>query len=320
MGRRRKCKRRCVKVQRPVSQPQLLRPNIHDLLHNNSNHIRDLSQQLQPHPQPPPQQPQPPVCPDCPEIQWNQLRVDLVALGAGHFGEVFKGTWQGKPVAVKVVRATFEKVQKEALKSIGLSHPNVVQVFGVTRDPVGLVLEYVQGVTLETLINEWNFEFKNNPNLALDILIGVCRGLNYLHSLPNPVVHRDIKPDNIMIDGAFQPKIIDFGVAQILTLERPYIYHYTHPWPWSAPEVISDERHNQSADIYSFGLLMWHLFTLNSEQPFSVSERQILQGHRPQIPAVVSQKFKDIMQKCWVGNRHARPDAATLLGLLLSLR
>ena len=92
------------------------------------------------------------------------------------------------------------------------------------------------------------------------ILEGTCRGLVYLHSHSPPIIHRDLKSANLLLDETFNVKICDFGLARlrdyntVLTANVGTIH-------WMAPEVLTGNQYNESADIYSVGVVIWEMFT-----------------------------------------------------------
>jgi serine/threonine-protein kinase CTR1 len=90
--------------------------------------------------------------------------------------------------------------------------------------------------------------------MALDI----AKSVNYLHHFPTPVIHRDLKSLNILLDDAFTAKISDFGWTRF---KADSMTNRIGTYQWMAPEVITGSRYSESADVYSFGVIMWELLT-----------------------------------------------------------
>src|SRR3954469_6620226 len=148
-------------------------------------------------------------------------------IGGGTFGEVWKAyhhVWTDQLVAIKIPTDPMyvRNLQTEGAAIHGLIHPNIVRAMGFDpyADPPYLIMEYVPGTNLRTLINQKSL----NPDQAVQILQQVLAGLAYAHK--NNIIHRDIKPENILVheramtegfglEGAV--KVTDFGLGQAAT-------------------------------------------------------------------------------------------------------
>ncbi|HZA27547.1 MAG TPA: protein kinase, partial [Actinomycetota bacterium] len=140
-------------------------------------------------------------------------------LGKGGMATVFRGTDRllGRTVAVKVLAAEFandrkfvERFQREAQAAAGLNHPNVVSVFDIgSADGLHyIVMEFVEGRTLADIIRE---EGALPPQRAAEIAVAVCRALSTAHE--KGMVHRDVKPGNVLLTPDDGVKVADFGIA-----------------------------------------------------------------------------------------------------------
>jgi len=194
-------------------------------------------------------------------------------IGFGSVGDVYLSTWnETVEVAVKMIKIPPEFLDLDSLsgfsdeiKTLGeLRHPNVVQMLGasVTEDNIYLVMEYVpQGSVCDQL--------KRNPNLQvkeiLQIAIDTASGLNYLHKRNPVMIHRDLKPHNLLITNAGVTKITDFGSAALFEPGKTLSFSVGTP-QYMAPEVIKRERYTEKVDVYSYGVVLWEL--IMGEPPY----------------------------------------------------
>jgi serine/threonine-protein kinase len=183
-------------------------------------------------------------------------------LGQGSSGVVFLGRdpYINRHVAIKVSPLVSDRVSETfflEVQSAGrLTHPNVVAVYdaGVTRDYCYIAMEYVNGPKLEDFCQPSTLK---PPAQALEILFNVCKGLDYAHK--QGVVHRDIKPTNLMMDEKGLLKITDFGVAQ-LTGRTAQMGVFGTP-SYMAPEILKEEGAGPQADIFAAGCVLYELLT-----------------------------------------------------------
>lgn len=212
-----------------------------------------------------------------PQVSWNDLNVDPRVIGRGGFGQVHRGNWRGVPVAVKALhqssmasRARQELLQ-ECTVLTQLCHPNIVQLLAVCVDDghLALVLEFVDsGSLFEALyITERLFSLQDKWHMIRDLI----SGLQYLHNRPQPLVHRDIKPQNVlltMVDGCHL-KITDFGLAKLrnrasqsLSSSVPGAQSaFAGTFCYAAPEVLRGELYSERSDMYSLALVAYELLT-----------------------------------------------------------
>ncbi|MBL9139041.1 MAG: serine/threonine protein kinase, partial [Verrucomicrobiales bacterium] len=196
----------------------------------------------------------------------------LEILGQGGMGMVYKARQRAldRWVALKVLPqdaardpAFAERFQREARALARLSHPNIVGVyeFGETAGYFYLVMEYVDGADLRRVLQQR----KLSAEEALRIVPAICDALQYAHA--NGVVHRDIKPGNILLDREGRVKIADFGIAKLVggesldpTLtqlrQRMGTPHYMAPEQVENPQAV-DHR----ADIFSLGVVFYEMLT-----------------------------------------------------------
>jgi serine/threonine protein kinase len=191
-------------------------------------------------------------------------------LGEGGMGVVYKAVQKplGRTVALKVLSpqlaadpAFVERFTREAKALASLNHPNIVAIhdFGVHDGVPYLLMEHVDGTPLRKMLAAK----KLTAEQALDVVPQICDALQYAHA--RGVVHRDVKPENILIDREGRVKIADFGLAKLAAVEQTRITrtnmlmgtpHYMAPEQIENPSTV-DHR----ADIYSLGVIFYEMLT-----------------------------------------------------------
>lgn len=197
----------------------------------------------------------------------------IKSIGAGGMANVYLAydTILDRNVAVKVLRGDLandekfvRRFQREALSASSLSHPNIVEVYDVGEDQGNyyIVMEYIEGKHLKELLKKRG---KLTISETVDIISQICDGLATAHD--SYIIHRDIKPQNIMILDSGLVKITDFGIAQAINstqlTQTNSIMGSVHYLP---PEQASGNGSTMQSDIYSMGIMMYELLT--GELPF----------------------------------------------------
>jgi serine/threonine protein kinase len=145
-----------------------------------------------------------------------------------------------------------------------LRHPNIVMFMGAcTKSPgnLAIVLEFCKNNCLWALLQDLRIPLSWEKRLEL--AIGVAKGMQYLHSFNVPVLHRDLKSLNVLLDEYYTPKIADFGWTRLLADKMTL---KVGTFQWMAPEVILTKTYTEKADIYSFGIILWEI--ASREPPF----------------------------------------------------
>ncbi|MGL5808530.1 MAG: Stk1 family PASTA domain-containing Ser/Thr kinase [Nocardioides sp.] len=196
-------------------------------------------------------------------------------LGRGGMAEVRKGTDArlGRAVAVKRLRTdlvddpTFlARFQREAQASASLNHPSIVAVYDTGDEPTAtgtkqpyIVMEYVAGRTLREVLREGR---KILPERALEITGGVLSALDYSHRAG--IIHRDIKPGNVMLTPAGEVKVMDFGIARAISDASAGMTQtaaVVGTAQYLSPEQARGETVDSRSDVYSTGCLLYELLT-----------------------------------------------------------
>lgn len=143
--------------------------------------------------------------------------------------------------------------------------------------------------------------------------------MNYLHSFQPPILHRDLKSPNLLVDLSYAIKISDFGLARV----RAHFQTMTGncgTTQWMAPEVLAAEKYTEKADVFSYGVVLWE--TVTRQCPYEgLSQIQAALGVlnnnlRPTIPANCPPLFKKLMTLCWVSKPEERPTFEAILEIL----
>ena len=233
-------------------------------------------------------------------------------VGSGGMADVYKAKCHrlNRFVAIKILKAEYsedknfvEKFRGEAQSAAGLSHPNIVNVYDVGDDD-GLhyiVMELVEGITLKSFIErKGKLELKE----VLGISIQIAQGMEAAHS--NHIIHRDIKPQNIIISREGKVKVTDFGIAKAatsntITSNAMGSVHYI------SPEQARGGYSDDKSDIYSLGITMYEMLSgrvpFTGDNTISVALLHIqgeaipLRELDPAIPVSIDKIVQKCMQK-----------------------
>jgi serine/threonine protein kinase len=251
----------------------------------------------------------------------------LAPLGSGGFGTVFlaEDTWIDKKVALKVPHRQqtldFTELLHESRLLGSMSHPNIVSILTAEKQEgvFFIVMEYVAGETLETIIlREGALELTR----ALDFTVQIANAVDHAHG--NNVIHRDLRPGNVLVSEQGLIKVADFGTSRVLEIAAHGTTVIGSP-PYMAPEQFHGKAVFAS-DLYSLGITMYQMLTgiLPYETPSPAELQKLMTGElvsaprlrNPKIPKAVN----DIILKAMapeIGARYQR--ASDLLADILAL-
>jgi serine/threonine protein kinase len=261
----------------------------------------------------------------------------LEEIGRGGMGCVYKAYQKNleRYVAIKILSENLaedpefrERFQREASIVARLSHPNIVAVYDFERykNTICIIMEYVDGSSLQRLVEEHALSERDV------LLIGaqIARALHYAHQ--NNVIHRDVKPDNILVTPSKVAKITDFGIARFREAKfrtQPGINMGTPRF--MSPEHITGGELDGRSDLYSLGVCLYYALTgqppFDGDTPISVATCHLYQAPRPirELNPSVSPLTESIVLRALEKNREARwpngesmaralTEAATALG------
>lgn len=234
----------------------------------------------------------------------------LARIGGGGMALVYKAydTVLQRHVAVKVLRDQFvhdeefiQRFRREARSAASLSHPNVVSIYDVGQDGDihYIVMEYIEGGTLNDIIKE---RAPLQPEEAAGIAAQICDALSHAHQ--NGIIHRDIKPHNILINRNGRIKVTDFGIARAATstdlTQTGAVLGSVH---YFSPEHAKGIAQGEKSDIYSLGAVLYQMLTnrlpFPGESPISVALKHLQESfEEPRaINPLIPQSLENIILK-----------------------
>ncbi|MDR1999728.1 MAG: Stk1 family PASTA domain-containing Ser/Thr kinase [Frankiaceae bacterium] len=255
-----------------------------------------------------------------PRLLGNRYEVGAL-IGYGGMAEVHRGKdlRLGRGVAIKILRSdlardpTFQaRFGREAQSAASLNHPSIVAVYDSGEDQSGdepipfIVMEYVEGHTLREVLNEHK---RLAPANAAAIVADVCAALDYSHR--NGIVHRDIKPGNVMITAAGAVKVMDFGIARALADNGATVTQTASvigTAQYLSPEQARGETVDARSDVYSTGCLLYELVAgvppFTGDSPVAVAYQHVRESAAPPstVEAAIPRALDAVIMKALAKN------------------
>jgi beta-lactam-binding protein with PASTA domain/predicted Ser/Thr protein kinase len=237
----------------------------------------------------------------------------LNRLGSGGMADVYcaEDSQLGRRVAVKLLYRRFaedeefvERFRREASSAAGLQHPNIVGVFdrGEWDGTYYIAMEFLDGHTLKQLVREHG---AMPPDLATDITIQVLRAARFAHK--RGVVHRDIKPHNVILDEEGRAKVTDFGIARAGASDMTETGSIMGTAQYLSPEQAQGQPVSPRSDLYSIGVMLYELLTgrvpFDAESPVTIALKHVSEApvppseFNPAIPPALEAVVLKAMQK-----------------------
>ncbi|MDD4658054.1 MAG: Stk1 family PASTA domain-containing Ser/Thr kinase [Eubacteriales bacterium] len=256
----------------------------------------------------------------------------LERIGGGGMAVVYKArcTLLNRIVAVKILRQQYSidedfvrRFRREAQAAASLSHPNIVNIYdvGQDKDVYFIVMEYVEGETLKDLIDR---EAPLEPARAVNIVRQIANALYHAHA--NKIIHRDIKPHNVLISKDGRVKVADFGIARAVTTTTQTFspnslmgsVHYF------SPEQAKGKLATEQSDLYSLGIVLYEMLTktlpFDGDSPVSIALKHLQQTIPPasRYNPAVTPGLQAILDKLLEKDKSLRYQSA--IDLLAALR
>ncbi|PRW57695.1 Serine threonine- kinase CTR1 [Chlorella sorokiniana] len=269
---------------------------------------------------------------------------DKATLGSGSYGRVYKAKLHETPVAVKVLldleeaqaaepeavwslsNPILSNLRKESSLMASLQHPNIVQFMGVCTRPPAMITEYCSRGSLAEVLKG----AKTRPDKLraltwtrrLAMALDAAKGMLYLHE--SGVVHRDLKSPNLLVDKSWKVKVADFNLSKILDTDtgsgRSALANMNPRW--LAPEILSGEAATRASDVFSWGVVMWEILTLQLPWPHVktwavvgklTNGERLVAPPRDKVPGADTPAFQGLdayvtlMERCWAPRPEERP-------------
>ncbi len=216
----------------------------------------------------------------------------LAEIGRGAMGVVFKGRDPliGRAVAVKTITAgvaesadLLERFYREARAAGGLQHPNIVTIYELAESDGApfIAMEYLEGESLDKLIAR---KPPLRPAARVGFVVQACRALDYAHR--RGVIHRDVKPANIVVTREGVVKVVDFGIARLADTSKTQTGTFLGTLAYMSPEVLRGQQADARCDIWALGVVLYELIAY--QRPFNGENHaalliNILQSEPPSI-------------------------------------
>lgn len=259
---------------------------------------------------------------------------------------VYKGKWRGADVAVKMKSLMIDRsedlqefqdacnleIQQEAEVMKRLCHPNIVLFMeaGFYKGSICIISEYCARGSLRDVLMRSNIKHLS-WSTKLRLALGIAHGIQYLHNANPPMIHRDLKSPNVLVDDSWHAKIADFGTLRFAEIVSSVQHTQSKihskedlanamvmtglvgTTRWMAPEVIRGEKfYTHKVDIYSLGLILWEL--IEGKLPFESTrwnheiEDFVLKGMRPVLRSdLCPLRWKLLIVSCWQSDPSQRP-------------
>lgn len=219
-----------------------------------------------------------------------------------------------------------------------LRHPNLVMYLSACGDPktpLCIVSELFEGGSLHDCLHGGEEEASHSVRKAVTIALCIARAMNYLHSCDPPVMHRDLKASNVLVkqmssNAELHAAVCDFGLCRLFEDDPRPSDLPASPAPsipigtaaYMAPDVMNGAKFHTKDDVYSFGVLLWEIFSAKIPfaglQPVQIMFSVTCEDLRPSLEALANapSQIANLVQRCWARERASRPDFTEIISVL----
>ncbi|KAG0245058.1 hypothetical protein BGW41_004315 [Actinomortierella wolfii] len=244
-------------------------------------------------------------------------------IGSGGFGDVYRGCWRTRRVAIKIFNISrsdvyANQVQQEFKILETLRHPNIIQVYGFEfiNDRPAIIMDFAVGGNLQSAIVRHRLDWPSKIRIAQEI----ARGLAYLHDVG--ILHRNLTSDNVLLTRYMEVKLSGFTLAMDKRIKSDHSTSSKIPEGtirWMAPELlVARPNYSTKSDMYALGMVMWGMAT-NCSRPFrshyvnSVIMAIVKSGERENIPDDTPLEYRLWIERCWQQDPSLRPEAVDMV-------
>ncbi|XP_062509956.1 uncharacterized protein LOC134186064 isoform X1 [Corticium candelabrum] len=285
------------------------------------------------------------------QISWQEIELQD-EIGGGASGRVWKAQYRNLDVAVKMLINNDES--QSSLEFAGeikfmqtMRHRNIVLFIGAGKtSPQAqpfLVVEFAHRGSLRHVLDDVSIEI--DQNRKIDFALDASKGMEFLHKLNPPRIHRDLKSENLLVCKSWIVKVADFGLGrlfsgaqknrrsnrnnalsntnsgnELLVEMRDLSEDGIGTVRWSAPELARRESYDGSIDVYSFGIVLWEIwsrgFPFEQYRFAHEVDDAVERGERPIVPCDCPEGYASVMQACWAEGAWKRPSFSEVVSCL----
>eukprot|EP01095_Lingulamoeba_sp_RSL-Kostka_P015906 TRINITY_DN749_c4_g1_i1.p1 TRINITY_DN749_c4_g1~~TRINITY_DN749_c4_g1_i1.p1 ORF type:complete len:554 (-),score=165.32 TRINITY_DN749_c4_g1_i1:219-1880(-) len=273
------------------------------------------------------------------KVKNNEIKI-LKKLGSGKSAKVYKGLYRDQDVAVKVLKPVIDTKELSNFKGeldimSSVNSPYVVKFYGGCLQPrICMLMEYCSRGSLYHVMNDETV--KMDWNLAIKFIQHSVLGVAALHSLNPPVVHRDLKSLNLLVNQNMDVKVCDFGLSRFNpeSLDDSTLQKVRGTYAYTAPEIYFGKKYTHKSDVFSLSIVIWEIMMRlykgeyvrpYAEYPNLRIDFQIIifsakKNKRPTIPENCPDFIQDLITECWSKEPDDRPSCSELVQKLEGLQ
>lgn len=253
------------------------------------------------------------------QVDYDSITV-LEIIGSGGGGAtVFKAKWKSQIIALKSFKTRdlcstqerFDEFEREVSILASLSHPYIIKFFGASmkQPKVAILIEYCENGDLKHYLEEKTASGGVSFEEKIRLILQICSAMDFLHS--KEIIHRDMKCENVLVDGRINCKVMDFGLSKLANTDQSKTKGIGTSI-FMAPEIVRGEDYDERCDVFSFAIMMYEIIGDNFHPygndvefvEFKVANSPFF---RPDLRALQCPKWiKNLIERCWQDNPEKR--------------